>query len=55
MPRIPVTGHLWYDAGLAVALLIAGVMIAMKAENRLGWVLSLVAIAWGYILFNPLT
>lgn len=55
IPDLPVTGFLWYDAGLAVGLLIVGVLIGLKAENKLGWGLCLLAVVWGYLLFNPLT
>ena len=54
MPRIPITGVGLYDFGLVALLFIAGLLIAVKAGRRLGWVVVGVAVFWAIRLGQQL-
>ena len=52
MPKVPVTGDLLYDCILAAAVLIIGFALGLKADKSWGYILVLVAVAWGILLIR---
>ena len=54
MMPVPFTGVIAVDAGIAILFLIAGVWIIIKRKHWAGWVITLSALYWGYLIYQAM-
>jgi hypothetical protein len=52
MQHLPITGDVTYDFVLIVLVVIAGVFMALRADNKWGWALVLLAFLWGFLMLR---
>ena len=54
MPQFPITGNLLYDCVIAGIILVAGFAIMMKAGNKWGVILIVIAAIWAFLLVKDI-
>ena len=53
--NIPVTGSVLYDCVLIVIVLIIGTALALKADNKFGWLIVVLSIVWAVMIMKAVT